>query len=593
MALAAGGVGSPAAATSDDVSRAPLRLVPPAAVGPAETSAVPAEASEAGGAAASETVEKRVGDIEVNPLKEIEPDSIGTLDPGAGGFGIEMWQGTDRQVVMRLLRRLPDNMNSPTMHSLTRRLLTSIAAPPRSQREGSAGEEASLLALRVERLMTLGEVHAVNDLLAVVPSRQDEEFIARTRVDALLLADDVTEACRHVRNGITVYHQMPYWQKAMVLCRLVAGEVDKMMLGLDLLRERGGVDDPLFFGLTGALFGTEPDIPADAQAAPLHLAMIRAIGVPPPARLVEQAPTALRVALARASSLDLEQRARAAESVCAKGLLEGQSLARLYEAFSFTSEELANPISAAEALEGPRARALLYQAAKSQSVPASRAEILRLALQHGERAGLYQALVATLLPLLADVAVTPELSWFATTAGRALYAAGRYEQASAWFMLGRQEGLINPQASTAAVSLWPYSRLAGGAALTTDGNLATWRAAREGVGDDIMGRRQTLLRAAFQALGERDPLPWSLIAADGEPVGRRAPNAALIYALEEASESRRLGETVLLSLIVLGEAGPGGSHAVALSTVLAALSRVGLEKEARALAIEAALANGI
>jgi hypothetical protein len=71
------------------------------------------------------------------------------------------------------------------------------------------------------------------------------------------------------------------------------------------------------------------------------------------------------------------------------------------------------------------------------------------------------------------------------------------------------------------------------------------------------------------------------------------PNAALLYALDEASEARRIGETVLLSLIVLGEQGPGESHAYALSTVLTALGRIGLESEARALAIEAALASGI
>ena len=83
------------------------------------------------------------------------------------------------------------------------------------------------------------------------------------------------------------------------------------------------------------------------------------------------------------------------------------------------------------------------------------------------------------------------------------------------------------------------------------------------------------------------------VAAEGDTVNLIAPNAALLYALDEASESRRIGETVLLSLIVLGPGGPGDSHAFALSAALTALARVGLEAEARGLAIEAALANGI
>jgi hypothetical protein len=278
-------------------------------------------------------------------------------------------------------------------------------------------------------------------------------------------------------------------------------------------------------------------------------------------------------------------------------LLDGAALARVYDGFPFTPEELAGAIGATETMTGVRLHALLYQAARDQNLPASRAEILRVALELGNAEGLYSALVPVYLPLLLDIPVTPELTWFAADAGRALYASGRYEQASAWLMLGRQEALINAQAGTAAASLWPYSRLAGGAALTTDGTLAAWRALRAGMGaggDEVaLHRGQTLLRAIFQALGERDPLSWGQIAAEGDATNRVAPNAALLYALDEASESRRIGETVLLSLIVLGADGPGESHAYALSAALTALTRVGLEAEARDLAIEAALASGI
>ena len=76
-------------------------------------------------------------------------------------------------------------------------------------------------------------------------------------------------------------------------------------------------------------------------------------------------------------------------------------------------------------------------------------------------------------------------------------------------------------------------------------------------------------------------------------IGEKTRNASVLFALEGASGSGRLGETVLLSLLVLGKAGPGGSHLLALERVLTALSNVGLEREARLLAIEAALARGV
>jgi hypothetical protein len=591
-ALVLGAWVAPAAAQSQDNPQQPLRLVPPATLGPTN---IPAPSGGVLGTVIEAPAAISVGSssaIEVNRLEEIAPDSIGTLDPGAGGFGVDMWQGSDRRIVTRLLGLLPDTMSSRGMRALARRLLTSIASPPISQFDVAGDVEQSLLSLRIERLMALGEVAELNDLLAVVPVRRDDEHRARTRVDGLLLTHDTAGACRLVRNGIASYHQVPYWQKAMVLCQMTAGDVDQMLLGLDLLRETGD-DDLVFFALTGALFGATPEIPEDATLSPLHLAMMQTIGAPLAPGQIERASPALLSAIAQMPNLDMEQRATAAERACAMGLLDGAMLARVYDGFSFTAQELAGAIGATETMAGVRLHALLYQAARDQNLPASRAEILRVALELGEAEGLYQALAPVYLPLLLEIPVTPELSWFAAGAGRALYAAGRFEQASAWLSLGRQEALINPQASTAAASLWPYSRLAGGAALTTDGTLAAWRDLRAGMGDGGLPRGQTLLRAAFQALGERDPLSWGQIAAEGQLANRIAPNAALLYALDEASESRRIGETVLLALIVLGTEGPGESHAYALSAALTALTRVGLETEARALAIEAALASGI
>jgi hypothetical protein len=55
----------------------------------------------------------------------------------------------------------------------------------------------------------------------------------------------------------------------------------------------------------------------------------------------------------------------------------------------------------------------------------------------------------------------------------------------------------------------------------------------------------------------------------------------------------RIGEIVLLSLIALGEGGPGQAEPIVLSKVMESLNVVGLEKEVRALALEAAVAAGL
>ncbi len=580
---------APAARAADETA-----LQGPTALGP--TTLVPLE----GGAAAIQTapVNPDRPAIEVNPLGDISLDSVGVLGPDSGGFGQDMWRGTNRAVVESMLRRLPGDVRSPTSRELARRLLLTIATPPVIPSGAPVPKGSSLLALRADRLAAMGEVDGLNELLAVVPSRVDNETMARVRVDGLLVAQENDTACRQIRSGISTYHAKPYWQKAMVFCNMVAGDTDKVMLGVDLLRELGAADDPVFLTLASAVVGGNPEVPANAELTPLHLAMLGTAGQPVPRSAIGQASPALLVAIARLPKANMEARAHAAELACAAGLLTGESLAQIYGEFAFAPEQLANAISTFESGPGPMARAMLYQAASAQNIPATRAEVLRVALQpngassNGEN-DVYQAVVRAFLPLLLEVPASPDLAWFAATAGRALYAAGQFEAASSWFAVGRQEAMLNPQAATAVAALWPYSRLAGDVALTTDGSLAAWSAMLGTVGDVAQARRQALLRASFQALGEQDSLPWNTIAAAADVPARPLPAAALLYALQEASESQRIGETVLLTLVVLGTAGPADSHVLALSATIAALRRVGLEQEARALAIEAALANGV
>lgn len=572
-------------------SQQPLSLVPPQAArpGPTEPSIPKVRIPDS-----------PVTGIEVNPLTEVAPDAVGTLARDDGGFGEDMWEGTDRRVVVGLLRRLPTRLESPVLRDLARRLLLSIAMPPVSRTVEARPAEASqpsLLTLRVARLRELGEIPGLNALLAAVPSRAETESIAKSRLEGLLLAHRYDEACKAARTGVAEY-SAPYWQKAMVFCHLLAGAPDRAMLGLDLLREQGATaDDPMFMALAGALTGLSAEpvpAPPDGESlSPLNLAVLLQTGEALPDWIESNRDPAILRALATAPGLDPARRLAVAEPACGAGLIDGALLAEVYAAQHFPDDALADPLGAAAGLEGRAARALLYQATAREGLPATRAEILRVAFQRATEDGAYVAAAQAYLPLVADLPVGAELAWFAPTAGRVLYAAGRFEQAGAWLALGRQEALVNPQATSVVAALWPYSRIAGGPSVTTESNLAAWRAVREGVGEQAVVRRQALLRAIFQALGEQDPLPWVTIAADGEPVSRPLPSAALLYALEDAMEARRIGETVALSLILLGERGPAESHTVALSAVLSALVRVGLQPEARALAIEAALANGI
>ena len=60
-----------------------------------------------------------------------------------------------------------------------------------------------------------------------------------------------------------------------------------------------------------------------------------------------------------------------------------------------------------------------------------------------------------------------------------------------------------------------------------------------------------------------------------------------------AQRRSRIGETVLLTLLALGPDGPAGAEPLLLRQALISLLAAGFEDEARAMAVEAALAAGL
>jgi hypothetical protein len=71
------------------------------------------------------------------------------------------------------------------------------------------------------------------------------------------------------------------------------------------------------------------------------------------------------------------------------------------------------------------------------------------------------------------------------------------------------------------------------------------------------------------------------------------PQAAYPQALEQAAKGSRVAETILLLVLMAGSAMPAENEAGLLEAAISALRTIGLEAEARSLALEAALAHGL
>lgn len=583
LTLAAAGVQAPPAlaqSSGGEPVGAPVVLTPPEGAA-GNVPSVPAPA-----------VERAPAGIEVDPLAEVATDYGGTLDPGAGGFPIDMWRGSDRAFVERLLPQLPVAPQSPALRALARRLLLSSAEAP------AGTVNVNLLAVRAERLMALGDRAAAADLLALVPESQRDAATARIRLEASWLAGQDEQACAEVGTLIRRFDQDPYLQKALVFCQAKAGQTDEATLGLDLLREQGHADDAIFFDLIAVLTGLRKTAKVEALGEPkgLHYALFKATGQKLPE---DPAGTADPDLLAmRLAASDGPERLAATEEAALAGLADPESLARAYGAETASPEELAGALDLAP--DSPHARAVLYQAAARATVPTLRATLIQKALVGARQDGSYLTAARVYLPLIQELKPEPAIAAVAGEAGRALYFGGRYELAGAWLEMARAESGRNPDAASAVPVLWLLARIAGGAeALVWDAkSVAAWRQAQAAAGDADADLRAARLFAVFDGLGEPVGAAWQVLAEPAAPsapdsASGAMPNAAVWFALGDAAAAGRLGETVMLVLCTLGPDGPGAAHPIALARALAALRQVGLESEARALAFEAALASGV
>lgn len=559
--------------------------------------------------------------INVEELQEIDSDSVGTLTAEQGGFGINMWEGTSRSLVEKLLPKLPVNSSSRTMRDLMRRLLLSAATAPgsvnpldnqlASAQIGAApvlappakkvGESGKILAMRIERLSAMGDVAAVDSLLKVAPGRDTDYALLKAETDVLFLSNDNARACPLIASQIRNI-DTPYWQKAFIYCQVLAGEHDKASLGADMLRETGDKDE-VFFGLINTLTDVEKfKLTSLKNPTPLHFSMIRAAKVKLPKDVTSSNNPAVLKTIATSPNAEAALRIDAAERAEAMGALDTDVLRQLYAGVTFTKETLDTALSQASIERTSLSRALLYRKALVESIATAKAEILAQVFKLAREGGLFQSTARVYHRILKDLPATQDLVWFAPEAARALLAAGDGASAEIWFNVLRTTGIVDEKAAALRDQLAPLARLTGH---TSDEDWSTtkldaWWKAETATSEekpvDIAAAhtRATLMYSLLEALG--DPVParrWEALL-DGPPQSSTVmPQSALWRSLNKAVDEVKRGEVVLLGMLALGQAGPTQVNPIVLRQVVTSLRLVGLSNEARALALEAAVAAGL
>lgn len=539
-------------------------------------------------------------DIQVKDLGSIDPEAVGILDASNGGFSAGMWAGTPRATIRRLIGAIPDNLHSPVMRSLADRLLLTAAALPPPENGKEKAKEGTVLALRAERLQTMGLVDRSKALIVASPLRSSDPALIRLLVENMLLANDLGGACDETRregNQLT----SPFWQRMTIFCEILSGDNESAQLGANVLAETPGFDDKVFLNLVDVLTQhTKVEINSLPTPDGLHLAMLRSAKLPVPADAVDNAAPDVLRAIGVSPNTDLDLRLRAAERAAVAGAIGIARLAQIYMSIEFSESEINTALSTAEKNWTPRGRALLYRAARMQTVPTAKAAVIQKAFELGRRDGQLLLLVRLYAGMLKDLPVSADLAWFAGEAARGLLAMGEREAARPWLTLLRERRLRDDDARNARDRLWALAILAGDDRYSVDdeGGMTAWlNALRAEEPADTKGHAFELAGfglVLMQAIGLSVPEGyWEKLLQPGQRVPVLAPPPAFTPALENAVRAGRLGETVLLSILMVGPDGTLGADPALLRDVISALRSVGLETDGRALALEAALTNGL
>ncbi len=518
-------------------------------------------------------------DIAIDALDAVATENVGALDAAAGGFDIELWADTPRRIIEQLMVGIPRTMPSPALRDLRRRLLLSVARIP----PATSPVTGSLVLKRARILFDAGDFRSLERLFAQVSVQHHEEPLAQLKANMALLSDDLPHACV-IAAGWLDRSQDFFWQKLRIFCDAMAGAIERVDLGMQMLGELG-VEDDMFFALMPHLVGRSPDH-APVVAGPLRaldIAILRgAQGQLPEPDDPDALPLAYLPTYLQASSDRAAIRIALAERGERFGLVDVADLARIYQ------PEETGPAGGS--------RAARYRAALAQTSIFGQAQAIMDAGMAAAEEGQIGQTARLFAPLIRTMQPEPELGWFSPMAATILLADNDHVGARHWIGLAKREAPFDTEVQAAWFRAWPLVRLAAGDALTEwdPAGLQNWRMLMKESDPESELAKTVLLYGLMDALG--DPVPptvWRTLIDPVRPRFGQTADIVTLRALSAARDAGRVGEAVALVLVAIGESVPLSSPPLVLCDAVRTLKGLGLEDDARRLAFEIAIASGL
>jgi hypothetical protein len=542
--------------------------------------------------------------ISVETLSKPNLDNLGLLDGGAGGIPQNSWNDTSYEQILFLLDKQPINSHSPVVQELLRRVLLSKTSFPISR----TGKNDYFLK-RLELLIKLGEYQSVRNLTSMVPASEFNEDYAKIESDVDLMSKDYEHLCKKNQLNIELYGS-DYWQKVRLFCLATENKKEELELGLNLLLEqeamntelscctisfedllnniieKGSVKDLVssFFdsgSYADNLFKETED--GSITISPLDFALLEAANAPFPEKIVNKATPGLLRSISLYSNSPLWLRIYAAELGLGAGSVNIAELEGLYKKHIWQGSldvELQNKLY-------PLRRAAIFQTLAATEMPTrSLLETLQKTYKDSNLQHVANFITAqTFIKLSQNIYNRPELLDIADIAITSLLASGHLDEANIWYRMVELFEKKDKRAAKVANIVRPLTRGTIPIGPSWKGEYANdWWNKNNEKNYLIAGR----LFSAIYAFRHHIPSElWEIVLRNSDMDKlSEYPSAAIIGNLKSSAQKKKAGETILLSLIYMGEQMPHELHDNIIADVIQALLKIGMKKQAQSLAVE-------
>jgi hypothetical protein len=542
----------------------------------AEPAAPHAGASDNGNSESPGTLDQDFNQIE----------SIGLLSQGAdGGLGEDVWVGSDRATITRLIPAAPRVTGFPEIQDLLRRLYLTAAKPDYFNKNGNRPDPGrDLLTLRIQKLESMGLYSEAIKLYSLNTGEPYHEKLARAGVLGMMEGGKGSLGCLETRTVMDRFGQLEFWQTLDAVCDISLAKMSRAdgsspdINDIDL----GGSDSKILDRLAKTPnFTYRVSTPADIEVlTPLERAALQINNAfvfehfhDVPGKPVS--PAAFGIMLGNRNLSESIKFSILTESA-SYGLKPLSDIQIQYDLVKDDSRD--KPV-------GWRMLPTLYARADDADPGAAQAATIAQAIDLSRSYGGAYAL-APFADMLAAANPASFNDRQASDAVRAMIVSGKTVSAP-W--LARVAGLAHDRSSLLLVIAAELNT-----DLSTESKLNT--PALNTLFGQLEPREKALIAALYEKLDKGNELhnytvqdvyaKLNGLTASGDYV---MPTSDLTESLAQAYKDKKLGESILLSAIALQGVQPGTVNPGLLQEVVDGMTTVGLTKEARILASEAIL----